>query len=214
MKAKKKSTIRQCIERLFDMRAFGQSKHADKIRNNGKPARGKIYSGRTLSNYNAACCRFVKCVCREHGRMELDEARQYVGVYLRMRIKQEKSAWTIRAEAAALAKLYQCSMGDFGVRLPKRQRRNVKQHRGKCWEGHYDAQKHYLLEMFCKDCGLRRHEVAQLCAQDVYHDKNGRVIIHVRQGKGGKERFVAALNDTPLVLAQQAAADGRKYIFP
>ena len=211
---KKKSIIRQGIERLLKMSAFGQSKHRDKLKNNGKPARDRIYSGRTLTNYIAACCRFLKWARTEHGCIDLDAARQYVAEYLRLRIRQGLSAWTVRAEAAALAKIYQCSMCDFGVKLPKRRRRDVKQHRGNRWAGHYDSIKHKALELFCRACGLRRHEVAQLRPTDVYRSNKGNVIVHVRQGKGGKERFVIALNDLPLELAEQAAARGDKLIFP
>lgn len=210
---KKKSTIRQGVEKLLKMRAFGQSKHLDKLKNNGKPARNKIYSGSTLTNYIAACCRFLRWVRREYGCADLDLARQYVGTYLRLRIRQGLSAWTVRAEAAALAKFFQCAMCDFGVKLPKRRRRDVKQHRRNAYVGHYDEKKHYLLEAFCRACGLRRHEVAQLRVSDVYRSAQGNVIIHVRQGKGGRERFVIALNDLPLELAEQAAARGDKLIF-
>lgn len=124
------------------------------------------------------------------------------------------SAWTVRAEAAALAKLFQCAMSDFGVKLPKRRRGDVKQHRRNSCIGHYDSRKHHLLEAFCRACGLRRHEVAKLRPSDVYRSTRGNVIVHVRQGKGGKERFVIALNDLPLELAEQAAARGDKLIFP
>lgn len=211
---KKKSSIRLCVERFLSMRAFNQSKHKDKLKNNGKPAKEKIYSGCTLTNYIAACCRFLRWIRKEYGCNDLVAARQYVGTYLRLRIRQGMSAWTVRAEAAALAKLYQCSMSDFGVKLPKRRRRDVKQHRRNAYVGHYDSKKHYLLEAFCRACGLRRHEVAQLRVSDVYRSAQGNVIIHVRQGKGGRERFVIALNDLPLELAEQAAARGDKLIFP
>jgi len=69
------------------------------------------------------------------------------------------------------------------------------------------------LEAFCRACGLRRHEVAQLHPTDAYRSAKGNVIVHVRQGKGGKERFVIALDDMPLELAEQAAARGDKLIF-
>lgn len=211
---KKKSSIRKCVERFLAMRAFNQSKHQDKLKNNGKPARDKIYSGCTLSNYIAACCRFLRWVRKEYGCIDLDAAMRHVGAYLRLRIRQGMSAWTVRAEAAALAKLYQCSMCDFGVKLPKRRRRDVTQHRGNRWVGHYDSIQHSTLELFCGACGLRRHEVAQLRPSDVYRSARGNVIVHVRQGKGGKERFVIALNDLPLELAEQGAARGDKLIFP
>lgn len=211
---KKKSLIRLCVERLLGMCAFNQSKHKDKLRNNGKPAKEKIYSGSTLTNYIAACCRFLRWVRKEYDCNDLDAARQYVGRYLHLRIRKGVSAWTVRAEAAALAKLYQCSMCDFGIRLPKRRCRDVTQHRGNRWAGHYDSIKHRALELFCRACGLRRHEVEKLRPSDVYRSARGNVIIHVRQGKGGKERFVISLNDIPLELAEQVDARGDKLIFP
>ena len=213
MKTKKPSLIRQIVNRLLAMRSFKRSKHQDKIRNNGKPAGNCIYSGCTLSNYIAMCCRFGHWVRQAHGCNDLDAARQYVSAYLRLRIQQGKSAWTIRAETAALAKLFQVSMSDFGVQLPTRRRRDVKQHHANRWVGRYDEKKHYLLEALCRACGLRRHEVAQLHPTDAYRSAKGNVIVHVRQGKGGKERFVIALNDLPLELAEQAAARGDKLIF-
>lgn len=211
---KKRSMIRKGLDKLLSMRAFGQSKHRDKLIYNGKPARNKIYASCTLTNYIAACCRFLRWARRKHGCNDLNAAQQYVGEYLRLRIQQGMSAWTVRAEAAALAKMFQCSMCDFGVTLPKRRRRDVTQHRGNRWSGHYDSIKHKALELFCRACGLRRHEVEKLRPSDVYRSKKGNVIIHVRQGKGGKERFVISLNDIPLELAEQAATRGDKLIFP
>lgn len=211
--SKRKSIVRQATERLLSMAAFGESKHADKIANGGKPARDKIYSGKTMDNYIDVAGRFARWARENHGCRMLEEARQFVPEYLSQRIEQGKSAWTVRLEASALAKLYGCGINDFGVALPQRERQNVTQHRQDKWIGHFDPDKNRDLVAFGKVTGLRRHEMAAVAPEDVWADEEGRVIIHVIRGKGGKERFVEALDDTPLMLAREAQEEGRKRIF-
>lgn len=211
--AKKKSIVRQAVECLLAMAAWGQSKHADKIANGGKPARDKIYASKTMDNYIDVAGRFVRWARKIHGCRMLGDARQFVPEYLTQRIEQGKSAWTVRLEASALAKLYGCGINDFGVALPQRQRQDVTQHRQDKWIGHFDPDKNKELMAFGKATGLRRHEMAAVTPEDVWMNEDGRVIIHVIRGKGGKERFVEALNDTPLILARKARDEGKKRIF-
>ena len=211
---KRKSNIRQVFEKLMRMCAFGESKHADKKRNHNQPARNKIYSRKTFETYLAICCRFARWVKDTYGCNDMDRAIRYVAAYLRWRIAIGRSAWTVRTEASALAKLYQCGAADFGVKLPKRRRQDVTQHRKGRWVRHFDPAAHKDLMAFCLSCGLRRHEVVKVRPQDVSVDAQGRTTIHVLRGKGGKERNVTALDDVPLKLAHRAAQRGDAYIFP
>ena len=125
---KRKSLVRQGVEKLLSMAAYGHSKHHDKRENHGKPAREKIYSSCTMDNYIDVASRFLKWTQKAHGCRNLDETRQHVSEYLTIRIAT-KSAWTARMEAAALAKLFQSSTTELGVELPKRHRKNITQHR-------------------------------------------------------------------------------------
>lgn len=211
--SKRKSIVRQAVERLLSMAAFGESKHAAKIANDRKPARDKIYSSKTMDNYIDVVGRFVRWARKIHGCRMLEDARQFVPEYLAQRIEQGKSAWTVRLEASALAKLYGCGINDFGIALPQRQRQDVIQHRQEKWVGHFNPDKHKELVAFGKATGLRRHEMAAVAPEDIWEDEEGRVIVHVVRGKGGKERFVEALDDTPLVLARKAREEGQKRIF-
>jgi hypothetical protein len=163
--------------------------------------------------YIDVAARFVRWAKAEHGCRMLEDARQFVPEYLSQRIEQGKSAWTVRLEASALAKLYGCGINDFGVALPQRQRQDVTQHRQDKWIGHFDPDKNKELMAFGKATGLRRHEMAVVTPEDVWMNEDGRVIIHVARGKGGKERFVEALNDTPLMLARKARDEGEKRVF-
>lgn len=209
---KRKSLVRQGVEKLLSMAAYGHSKHDDKRKNHGKPAREKIYSSCTMDNYLDVATRFLKWVQRAHGCRDLDETQQYVPDYLTIRIVS-KSPWTVRMEAAALAKLFQCSTTGLGVELPKRHRKSIKQHRENKWVGHFNPDHYPHLVAFSKASGLRRHELEMVSPMDVYRDDNGRVFVFVRSGKGGKSRHAPCLNDEPLRIAQQAVAEGRELVF-
>lgn len=210
---KNKSIVRQVTERYLSMAAYGDSKHLDKAGNHGKPSMGKIYSSSTMDNYIDAGTRFAKWVRVNYKCRSIEDARQYTGEYLRSRIDAGHSAWTIRRDAAALGKLYQCPTTDLGADLPTRHRNEVTQHRGDRSVGHFDAARHADLVDLCLSTGLRRHEVAALTPNDVYRDADGRVCVHVVQGKGGKERTVIALDDAPLRVAQAAKAAGLECVI-
>ena len=211
----KKSIVREARDRLSGMAAYGQSKHADKLASGDyKPAREKIYSFSTMRNYTDAAVRFAEWARSEYGCKTLDEARQHTGDYLQHRMDSGLSAWSVRRDAAALGKLYQCKTTELGVELPARQREDITQHRSdETWRGHFSESRNRPLVDTAKACGLRRHEMAALRPQDVYRDASGRVIVHVAQGKGGKERFVTAINDAPLKAAEAAKAAGQDRVF-
>lgn len=208
----RKSIVRQAVDQLQGMAAWGQSKHQDKLANGGKPAMGKIYSHVTMANYQDAAAKFANWARATHGCRTVAAARQYTGEYLQQRMDRGLSAWTVRRDAAALAKLYQVQTTDLGAQLPTRHRADVTQHRGGKSAGHFSESRHKDLVDLCRATGLRRHEVAQLRPSDVTRDTQGRVLVHVAQGKGGKERVVVALNDKPYQIAQAAAAAGRDQV--
>ena len=190
-KGPKGKAFRRMIENMFrilrQMFEPGRSKHADKLSNKGKPLLNKIYSFRTLELYQAVCCCFLIWAFVQHGCARIDEARELVPAYLEMRIAEGMSAWTIHLDASAIAKLYQCSYTEFGVILPKRQRGNIVKNIIDAELLAYFENRYPMLAEFCKSCGLRRKELLNLRVSDIYLDDKGRVIVHVRQGKGGKK---------------------------
>lgn len=209
---RQKSMIRQVSERLHSMAAYGQSKHTDKLGNGGKPAIDKIYSFSTMCNYHQAACDFAHWARDTHHCRTLDQARQYTGEYLQQRMDSGRSAWTVRRDAAALAKVYQCKTTDLGVTLPARHRGDVTQHSDRTPQGFAES-RHADLAALCRSTGLRRHEVEQLRPQDVRQDAEGRTVVRVEQGKGGKSRDVVALDNTPARLAAQATAAGNDRVI-
>jgi len=210
---KKVSLTKQGIDELERMAAFGQSKHADKLANGGKPLPGKIHSYNSMKNYKQATYQYLKWAQREHGCRQLADAKQYTGEYLQQRMVDGKSAWTVRLDAAAIAKLYGVETGALGADLPIRRRADVTQHRSGASEGHFSAEKHRDLVDLCLATGLRRCEIARLKPENVQRLPDGRVVVLVAQGKGGKARIVSAINDRPAQLAEAAAAAGQSKIF-
>lgn len=208
---KRKSIIREGVDILLSMAAFGESKYADKKANFGKPALNRIYSSRTMDIYVDVAARYLKWARNEHNCRTVEDAQKHVAQYLEMRIAS-MSSWTVHLEASALAKLYQCHMNEFGVVLPVRRRADIRQHRQQKWVGHYCPENHLDLEAFSHATGLRRHELAQVTTDDVW-EHDSRVYVRVSSGKGGKQRIVPALDSAPLTIAQKAKDEGKYLIF-
>lgn len=205
--------IKSALREKFDA-GRGTSKHLDKKANGGKPLMGKIYCDTTLDDYRVSAERFARAAAEDGNCRNMEEAREYVPVWLQSRIDSGKSAWTIKAEASALAKYYGCSYVDFGVDLPIRHQCDVTQHRrDETYAGRFNPEEHPDLVRFCLDSGLRRSEVANLPPERVTLDAAGQCWIHVVQGKGGKDRDVLCLSTSPYELARAAEAAGRSTVF-
>ena len=211
--SKRPSIVRQVQDCLMAMAAYGQSKHQDKIANGGKPLQDRIYSGNTMTTYMRCCAQFAVWVRKRYGCKWIAEAQVYVGVYLQNRIDRGLSGWTVRRDACALAKLYQCHSTDFGVKLPTRRRADVKRYddverRVAAFEASYPE-----LAQVCQGCGLRVHELRQLRVDDVTINCKGKCVVTVRRGKGGKRRYVIALDDALLKCVEQARQAGHELVF-
>lgn len=211
---KKGSIVHQTLQKLLDQQAFGTSKHEAKEANGGKPPRDKIYSFATFENYKQAAIRFAKWAREEHGCRTLEDARAFASEYLEERQQRGLSAWTVNLDASAIAKVYGCASSELGTRLPERRRSDVVRSRSadRSAGGHYSEERHRDIQEICQACGLRRHELAALRPEDV-QQQGERIVVHVRQGKGGKERWVTALNDKPLVYAQKAREAGQDRVI-
>lgn len=183
--ANKKSLVKQIEERYTGMLAIGNSKHFAKINNETSD---KIFSWSTFNayikhaNYFAAYCK-EKYSCKT-----IDECRQYVDEWLQSRIDANMSAYTIKLEASALAKLYGCSTTDF-METPDRNRKDIKRSRGeKVRDAHFSEKNHKELVDFCRSTGLRRRELSALTG-DKLLKKDGKYYIKVdKAAKGGRYR--------------------------
>lgn len=203
-----KYQLKQALDRK---KTFGDSKHKDKQLNGQKPDRDKIYSASTYKNYMGHCMRFAVWIGENHPCKTMEEARMYTGEYLDELVACGKSAYTIRAVAAALAKAFDCEMTDLGCELPKRVRSNITQHRseGATWMGEFSEKNNADLVAFAKATGLRRHEIAKVMPKNIVQHPDGTVTVTVIRGKGGKSRVVTALDgEVVMEIAARGAAFG------
>lgn len=181
----KMSLVRQVQEAYDNMLAIGRSKHQDKI--NGCTT-DKIYSWSTYNNYMRHANYFVKYCKEEHGCRILEQCKHYINEWLEKRIQEGLSSYTIKLEAAALAKLYRCSTKDF-IKTPERKREDIKRSRSvKVRDNHFSESNHKELVDFCMSTGLRRAELTVLTG-DKLICKDGTYYIVVNRGsKGGRYR--------------------------
>lgn len=175
--------------------AFGRSKHADKKADARAEKSGTdrvtsehIYSISTHKNYKKIVTRFSSWVRKNYGDYPTDdEVRHYAREYIQMRNSSGLSSYTIKAEAAALAKALDCTSEEFGA-TKSRLRADIKRGRGgeygKENARHFSEERNRDLVDFCLGTGLRRAGLSRLKGTD-YDAETG--IITVKE-KGGKTR--------------------------
>lgn len=169
-----------------------------------------IYSIVTLKNYLDVAKQFTKFCRKQYHCKNLAECRPHVDDYLRYRA--DCSAWTVKKDASALGKLFDCSTKEF-IKTGSRHRAEIKRSRVPAVrDGHFSETRNADLVTFCRSTGLRRSEVAAVRGTD-YEIHNGIMYIHVKKGKGGKERYAMVIGDKDAVMRMMDNAGDQK-VFP
>ena len=203
----KVSLFGQAYDLLIRKFRPGESKYEAK--QNGT-AQLYIYSIVTLRNYLAVCRQFTAYCKAKHRCKTIFACREYVNEYLLMR-NENCSAWSVKRDASALAKLYGCTTLDF-VPTKDRVRADIRRSRYPAARDRYFSEANNAdLVAFCKSTGLRRSELEALRGDD-YEVHNGALYIHVRHGKGGRERLALVVGDKGRILAMMDKA-GHNKVF-
>lgn len=204
----------QISEKLKSLAAFGESKHQAK-KEGASGIQDKIFSYATMKTYIDRAVKFGKWCKTEHGCRDLAACREYTGEYLQIRGKS-CSAYTVKADAAALAKLYGCRAGDLGANTPARIRAAISRSRGpKQMDKHFSEAKNADMVTFCRSTGLRRCELQQLRGNQLRRGADGNFYIAIRgnQAKGGRERDIPIIGNVSRVVELMQAA-GSQRVFP
>lgn len=216
-----KSLIQQVKETLDAKLAIGQSKFVAKI--NGTYTQ-HIYSWETYRSYLKHACYFVRwCKDQEihprlgHKPRTLAECRIFAERWIKQGIDRKLSAYTIKLELSALAKLYGCTTRDFNVKTPPRQRKDIKRSRGNAArDKNFSIVNNKDMVTFCKCTGLRRAELTQIRGSDLI-ERDGELYLNICRGtKGGRPRVspvVGSLEEVEIVKKLCADACDNK-IFP
>ncbi len=216
----RKGIIRAAIERFDSLMAIGQSRHAAKqaIRKaSDQPtwtvSSGKIHSHATRKGYQQQTLAFINWAREQHGinRLERLDARaeELAALYLSEQLAAPKSAYTVQTQRCALRMFFGNRELAASVVIPKRLRANITRSRGDCKEGHHFQPAHWSAHvMFAQVTGLRRSELRDVRVRDVYRREDGLLVIHVKNGKGGRSREVSVLPAHEQEIL--AALDGRQ----
>lgn len=177
----------QVKSELYSQMRYGHSKHQEKIEQKTHNPDG-IFSKSTMNTYIKHCTAFANWAKKTYKCKTLDEALSHVKDYIEMRREKGLSAWTLKLDAAAISKMYGVTSADMGVKTPSRKRADIVRSRSPCaHDKHFSEKKNQKVVDFCKGTGLRRHELKALRPEDVYR-RDGKLWVHVEQGKGGKPR--------------------------
>lgn len=180
----------QVYNRLQGKQGFGRSKSEDK--RNGISSR-YIYSFNSMKTYMKHAFYFVEW-CKAspdiraaigHKPRTLEECENYVEAFIRDREKQGFSAYTVKMEKSALAKLYG---HDFDFETIATRRRDITRSRKEHTEGdkHFSEAKNAELVNACRCIGFRRSELEKASAADLFQ-AGGFWFVRI-VGKGGRLR--------------------------
>lgn len=211
------SLVYQVEKALTSKSVAGQKKHDAKQQARASArAKGEtgpvrlagIYSYTTLRGYMDKCVRFARWAQAEHGCRTLADCRQYTAEYL----QTCKSASTATAVRSAMAKLYGCKGDELGP-VPTRHRADITRSRGdRQMDRHFSEERNRELVDFCKATGLRRSELRSLRGDDLDRRADG-LYIHVRSGKGGRERYAPVRPEGRDVVERLCQRAGSGQVF-
>lgn len=201
----KLSLVGQIKATLDDQLAIGRSKHQDKL--SGEGTQGKIYSWETYRSYMKHANYFAAYCKEKHRCKTLDQCRPYVNEWLDSR--SNLSPYTVKLEAAALAKIYCCSTSEFAP-TKARKRQDISRSRGTAKRDYgFSLKKNRDIIEFCRSTGARRSELTFLTG-DALTEKDGQYYIHFSKAtKGGRPRLSPVIGDVDLVvrLMNEAGSD-------
>lgn len=188
------SLKRQLRKILASKVSYGQSKH---IGNRDGSAEHKIYSSSTFQIYQKVGIRYIEYIMEnEPDCRSLQSAydKGYARQYIENLMEQGKSPFTIAQARSALAKIHNKSGLEICPTIPMRHAREITRSRKPVERDLKMQESHRDLYTCARNCGLRRRELENLRARDIIIKPDNTVCIHVRNGKGGKQREVTCLS--------------------
>ena len=221
----RKSIVREALDRLDEKMAIGKSRHDAKLalREEQGPtwsiSTGRMHSFKTRGVYQEQTVRFIKWARTTHQMISLAQldphANDLATEYLQHQLAEGKSPYTLQVERAALRMFFDNRQLAANVALPRRARASITRSRGtKKHDQHFQPENWPALVQFLQATGLRRHELRDLRCRDIIQEQEGRLLVHVRNGKGGLERYLPVLPGHEAdVLAVIAGRDPEAPVF-
>jgi integrase len=225
MGAHRKSIVKETLDRLDEKMAIGESRRDAKLalrKEQGSTwsvSTGKIHSFKTRSTYQEHAISFVTWARAMHHMISLAQldprAEELVTAYLQQQLADGKSPYTLQVKRAALRLFFGNRDLAASVAIPRRARTSITRSRGaKKHDRHFQPENWPALVKFMQATGLRRQELRDLRCKDILQEHDGRLLVHVANGKGGLERYVLVLPGHEAdVLAVSIGRDPEAHVF-
>lgn len=160
-------------------------------------------SKHTIKAYVAAVQQLAEHYHRSPERISRDEVRDFLHHLI---VERKLATGSVNVKLAAIRFLYREVLGqaDFDLRIPSRRPGKLpeplsRQEVGRLFDA-IDNRKHRCLLMTAYATGVRVRELVHLRVEDIHSE---RMLVHVRQGKGSKDRYT--------LLSQRLLAALREY---
>ena len=166
---------------------FGKSRASDKFKSKTDD---KIYSKSSFETYKKQYRYFCDYLKEQKPEVKtMDQARESVDSYLLYLMEKERSAYSISTAKAALSKVFGVPATEF-IETPSRTRANIVRSRYETVRGKELSKKTELkYSRFTSAFGLRKSEMEEIRAEDLFFNEKGRPYLNVTRGtKGGRPR--------------------------
>jgi integrase len=224
---KKQSVIHAALEHLDSKNAIGTSRFAAKQarREQGEKvwafSTEYYHSHGTRRTYQEHILHFINWCREQHHSLDSDaiEARadELVSQYLRDRISEGKSAYTLASERSALRFYFANRDLAQDVVLPRQVREHITRSRKPALRDQDFQPDNWSREIrFLESTGLRRAEALALCRGHIVRHSSGVVTVFVARGKGGKSRTVPVLpgREQDVLVCLEGKEDRNALVFP
>lgn len=166
---------------------FGESRASDKFKSKTDD---KIYSKSTFETYKKQYRYFCDFLKEQKPDVKtMDQAQASIDDYLLYLMEKERSAYSISTAKAALSKVFGVPATYF-IETPSRTRANIIRSRYETIRGKELSKKTELkYSRFTSALGLRKSEMEEIRAEDLFFNEKGRPYLNVTRGtKGGRPR--------------------------
>lgn len=154
-----------------------------------------IHSINTYKTYLEHCTHFVEWCINEKGvnkYASLNKIEKYAKEYLQYREEKGLSLYTLKAEKAALGKLYSIEI-DYKFKEARTIDKITRSRNETERQKHFSEERNQDLVNLCKATGGRREDISKLTPQNFFADSKNNLWVRFEQSKGGRDRVAPVL---------------------
>ncbi len=154
-----------------------------------------IHSYNTYRTYMEHCGHFIDWCLENKGvnkYASLNKIEKYAKEYLQYREEQGKSLYTLKAEKAALGKLYSKEI-DYKFKESRTVDKITRSRNETERQKHFSEERNKDLVNIAKGTGGRREDISKLTPQNFFTDSKNNLWVRFEESKGGRDRVAPVL---------------------